>query len=412
MADTESVDTHDTSNEAGDDPLQDLTDEQLYQLVEDTQRANEVLLTETQMFEKYLKRVEPKDGAGAAAGPGATPSQSSQDLVRRVDRKRSKSRSSNIDKSLRLTAEQKCDIAQREIDELREEIDKLKEESEKVLDLYKAIMEEADLRLAETKKESYEFDRDIMKGAVNQSSGKVVAEKIVRYFDDKIRSRDTLIEKLRLKNSTLKVQKKKLHLQLKQKEEMGEVLHEVDFNQLRIENQQYLEKIDERNQDLLRLKQMAGTTIQVLNSYKKKLSTLTLESERLKSEITSRADLLTRIDAETTVVEAERSKAEKRNRKLRQQLADYRVPEVMEYVSEKADLYEIQKKVKSWERKVEIADLTLKQCRKLWGGIRVEESRKMVFQPWSGRWNFRQQEIIKINHEERRGWLKLSVSKI
>ena len=36
----------------------------------------------------------------------------------------------------------------------------------------------------------------------------------------------------------------------------------------------------------------------------KKLSTLTLESERLKSEITSRADLLTRIDAETTVVEA------------------------------------------------------------------------------------------------------------
>ena len=53
-----------------------------------------------------------------------------------------------------------------------------------------------------------------------------------------------------------------------QKEEMGEVLHEVDFNQLRIENQQYLEKIDERNQDLLRLKQMTGSTTQVLNSYK------------------------------------------------------------------------------------------------------------------------------------------------
>lgn len=52
------------------------------------------------------------------------------------------------------------------------------------------------------------------------------------------------------------------------KEEMGEVLHEVDFNQLKIENQQYIEKIDERNQDLLRLKLMAGNTLQVLNSYK------------------------------------------------------------------------------------------------------------------------------------------------
>lgn len=79
---------------------------------------------------------------------------------------------------------------------------------------------------------------------------------------------ETLVGKLRLKNSTLKVQKKKLHMQLKQKEEMGEVLNEVDFQQLKIENSQYLEKIEERNQDLLRLKLMATNTLQVLNSYK------------------------------------------------------------------------------------------------------------------------------------------------
>ena len=53
----------------------------------------------------------------------------------------------------------------------------------------------------------------------------------------------------------------------------------------------------------------------------------------------------------------DRAKAEKINRKLRRQLTDYRVPEVMEYVSEKADLYDLQKKVKSWERKVEIAEV-------------------------------------------------------
>ena len=53
----------------------------------------------------------------------------------------------------------------------------------------------------------------------------------------------------------------------------------------------------------------------------------------------------------------ERAKAEKINRKLRQQLTDYKVPEVMEYVQEKATLYEIQKKVRTWERKVEIAEV-------------------------------------------------------
>ncbi|KAH9505388.1 hypothetical protein Btru_058611 [Bulinus truncatus] len=93
-------------------------------------------------------------------------------------------------------------------------------------------------------------------------------------------------------------------MQLRQKEEMGEVLNEVDFNQLKIENQQYLEKIDERNQDLLRLKLMAGNTLQVLNTYKKKLLTLTKESERLKSEISSRQDMDSRIQVETAIAEA------------------------------------------------------------------------------------------------------------
>jgi Domain of unknown function (DUF4201) len=91
---------------------------------------------------------------------------------------------------------------------------------------------------------------------------------------------------------------------------MGEVLLEVDFSQLKIENQQYIEKIDERNQDLLRLKMMSGNTLQILNSYKKKLNTLTMESARIKADIESRQELLGRIDGETKVVEEVIEKAE------------------------------------------------------------------------------------------------------
>ncbi len=111
---------------------------------------------------------------------------------------------------------------------------------------------------------------------MNSRTGKVIAERIIRYFEDKIRGKvsqifnrkDAIIEKIRLKNVTLKVQKNKLHLQLKQKEEMGEVLHAIDFDQLQIENKQYLLKIDERNSELLKLKMTAGNTIQTLNSHK------------------------------------------------------------------------------------------------------------------------------------------------
>ena len=45
------------------------------------------------------------------------------------------------------------------------------------------------------------------------------------------------------------------------------------------------------------------TVLMTLLSFQKKLHTITMESERLKSEITSRNDLLSRIDSETEVVE-------------------------------------------------------------------------------------------------------------
>ena len=82
-------------------------------------------------------------------------------------------------------------------------------------------------------------------------------------MEEKLRQKDTFIEKLRLKNTTTKAQIAKLEAQLAHKEEMGEVLHLVDFDQLKIENQQYMERIEERNSELLRLKLSTSRTVQV-----------------------------------------------------------------------------------------------------------------------------------------------------
>ena len=52
-----------------------------------------------------------------------------------------------------------------------------------------AVMEEGEVRFAELRKASYEFERDIVKGSVNARTGKVVAEKVQRYLEDKLRAR-------------------------------------------------------------------------------------------------------------------------------------------------------------------------------------------------------------------------------
>ncbi|BFZ19142.1 hypothetical protein BsWGS_22181 [Bradybaena similaris] len=153
---------------------------------------------------------------------------------------------------------------------------------------------------------------------------------------------------------------------------MGEVLNEVDFNQLKIENEQYLEKIDERNQDLLRLKLMTSNTVQVLNSYKQKLHNLTKETNKLQSDLDLRMELQVKIVAETKLVEAERAQAEKVYKRLRKNLTDFRIPDVMDYVHGKADVYSLQTKIKNWERKVDIAELALSTHTKAWHTLQAQ----------------------------------------
>jgi hypothetical protein len=54
--------------------------------------------------------------------------------------------------------------------------------------------------------------------------------------------------KTRHENIRLKNQLRKREIQLKSKEELAEGLHMIDFEQLKIENQTYSEKIEERNE--------------------------------------------------------------------------------------------------------------------------------------------------------------------
>ena len=56
----------------------------------------------------------------------------------------------------------------------------LKKAGDKDIDDIRTLMEEVDMRIAETKKDTYEFKRDIIIGAENARTGKIVAERMVR----------------------------------------------------------------------------------------------------------------------------------------------------------------------------------------------------------------------------------------
>ncbi|XP_042133193.1 cilia- and flagella-associated protein 263 isoform X1 [Peromyscus maniculatus bairdii] len=359
---SESTATDSQTEESGELPVI-----QLCGLVEELSYGNSALRTETEMFEKYYFRLEPRDYRTPRLSELKI---SSAEFSQFRSRRKSKAR---LGDRAGLTVDQKLELVQKELEDTREEIRHMRANAERDLQYHEAIIEEVDIRWAEVQRAVHDFEKDIMK-TISKKKGSILAtQKVMKYIEDMNRRRDNMKDKLCLKNVSLKVQKKKMLLQLRQKEEVGEALHDVDFQQLKIENAQFLETIEARNQELIQLKLASGNTLQVLNTYKNKLHRAMDIYNNLDKEILQRNELLGKIEKETIQAEEDRAKAHALNNKLRKQLAEFRAPQVMMYVKEKILNGELEKTIKMWERKVEIAEMSLKGYRKAWNKMKTSD---------------------------------------
>lgn len=84
--------------------------------------------------------------------------------------------------------------------------------------------------------------------SVSSQNGKLLTGKEIEVYIDRERLKEADVIGVRIENLKLKNQLKKKENELKAKEEFGEGLHMIDFEQLKIENQTYNEKIEERNE--------------------------------------------------------------------------------------------------------------------------------------------------------------------
>ena len=262
-----------------------------------------------------------------------------------------------------LSVEQKAEIVVAEVEALRETRAALDASRTRAEDALGALLEEEDLRIAGSKKNTYEFKRDVVLGGENSRTGKIESEKVLRFLEDGLRLKDARAEKLRGKNKTLKSQIAKSEAQLHKKEEQGEMLHVIDFDQLKIENQQYLERIEERNNELLRLKLTTGKTALALNSLKGKLAALASQDTRLSRETKEREGQLRKFESDIERVNKDIRAAERTNRALRAEQADPEVPTIMDYISVKAEAEDLEKKITDLDRKVEITTMTARRVR-------------------------------------------------
>ncbi|XP_061029030.1 coiled-coil domain-containing protein 113 [Eubalaena glacialis] len=350
---------------------------QLCGLVEELSYGNSALKTETEMFEKYYNKLEPRDQRPPRLSELKI---SGAEIAQLRGRRRSKSRIS-LGRVTGLSVDQKFKLVQKELDDTKSEIRHIRANAERDLQHHEAIVEEAEIRWTEVQREVHEFEKDILKTISKKKGSSLATQKVMKYIEDMNRRRDNMKDKLCLKNVFLKVQRKKVLLQLRQKEEVGEALHDVDFQQLKIENAQFLETIEAKNQELIQLKLVSGNTLQILNTYKSKLHRAMEMSLNLDKEFLLRKELLEKVEKETLQVEEDRAKAMALNKQLRKQLSEFRAPQVMMYVREKIRNRDLEKTIRMWERKVEIAEMSLKGYRKAWNKMKITNEQLQAICP-------------------------------
>lgn len=341
--------------------------EDLQEKVAELQKQNDILGMENEMLADYLQRDADRSAGLDDAdevfadmpSPGDKGAKGRQQQIRGA-----KGAGQRVRLPTSLTLEEKFRIANAEVEALTKDMEQTKKTSEQNLDILRALTEETDIRTAEVKRDAYEFRRDIVVGAENPRTGKTMAEKVLKYMEDKLTQKDMLINKLLMKNQAYKIAIKKADTQLRSKLETGDELQYIDFHQLQIENQQFVIRIEEANTELLDLKRRSGRTVKILNNMKKKLSSLTAEAKFLEDEIKERKAMLGKTEHDIAKVVDEKDAAKKEHKKLRaQSRVSPEMPQVVDYVNQKAEQYDYEAQKKNWERKLEISETAVKRIR-------------------------------------------------
>ncbi|CAG9822050.1 unnamed protein product [Phaedon cochleariae] len=265
-------------------------------------------------------------------------------------------------KGPRINLSQKTDMIVKAMEEKQASLESFLKKSHRIRRNLKSELEEFSLRESDIREAKNIFEFNVVTQGVDPLTQRIPAEKFLRYMEDWLKSAQFNIEKLRLRTASLKVQYKKVSATLIQRQELGENVHAVDFDQLQIENKHFLEKIDQKQTHLIELKRMNGGANLVLSKHKKYLQKQQEDYNKLKDSVSQQEKEIEDLEKEYEKVELELDRAKDKFEYYKNLKGTYKVPDVMEYVNLKNELSELKKSIKIWQRRKKIQDIALNAC--------------------------------------------------
>nr|XP_012229377.1 PREDICTED: coiled-coil domain-containing protein 113 [Linepithema humile] len=391
----------------------DMTDAELQQELENIADSNLLLRLENDVFERYLARKEPDSLQTIAQlletakrmqkiasqyNRTASPIISTRGSLANIYDKdvvsvgsihsrgsRYVTPSILMDKAPRggakISYAYRIEMVNTEIRELQKILKNLEQTSKRKKVYLRAQVEENEISILEICKIKEEFENNVVQKSIKR---KIPAEKFIRCYDrhftivhsslacrfveEWLKATNTAIERVKLKMTSVKSQIRKVRMQLEQRKALGEALRTIDFEQLGIENQDCMQKIEEKNRYLLQMKRIAvafdtGHYSIALTRHKGKLDDLISTMNKVRDQIVSKKLEMKKLRSKQAALKIEIEKEREQLKSMTMLIDEFEVPDVIDFIKMRVELEQLRRMHKLLSRQRKIQQIMLKSNR-------------------------------------------------
>ena len=148
---------------------------------------------------------------------------------------------------------------------------------------YQQSIQEQERKKQEVYEILMEYKTELLDNAETRKGTKIPRGQVEEWLRRERELEDD-IKELRIKSFTKTLEMNRLKKELKKMEDYFEGLHIIDFEQLKIENNTLTEKIEDRNEEIHKLKNKINYTVQILAHLQEKSKDVSIEKDLKKNE--------------------------------------------------------------------------------------------------------------------------------
>ena len=148
---------------------------------------------------------------------------------------------------------------------------------------YQASIDEQENRKQDVYEILMKYKEELLENAETRKGTKIPKQEVQNWLNREKKLEDD-IRKLRIQSFTKSLEMNRLKKELKKMEDYFEGLHIIDFEQLKIENNTLTEKIEDRNEEIHKLRNKINSTVQTLAHLQEKSRFVSSQNEIKKQE--------------------------------------------------------------------------------------------------------------------------------